>query len=848
MKKFNLLYIIVIFSLLLLVQNLLILNAVREMNGDARVVNYSGLVRGATQRLVKLELSYRPNDELMARLEEYLYGLAGYENSYDIVYMDYDPFQESVGDLILIWDELKASIYNYREGLVTGDALLEVSERHFEKADEATHYAEYGSEGKIDGTVFLIRAGMIAISVIVIIVVVSLYLLRRSERRQMEILRENNQRLESAIHEANRANRAKSIFLSNMSHDIRTPLNGIIGMTSIALGNLTNTERMRDCLRKIENSSRLLQSLVNDVLDMSKIESGKFFLNSAEIFLPEFMRNLINVVGQQIKTKGQELKVSAFSVIHENILGDQLRLNQLFLNILSNSVKFTPAGGVIGLIITELPCGREGFACFEFICYDTGIGMSEEFLQIIFDSFSREKDSRIDKIEGSGLGLSITKRIVDIMEGGIQVESEKNKGTKFTVRLEFPISGQDAGLEKLDGIRVLVADGDEAVCADAENGLKSMGVSAVAKCNAADVPELLSGGEKFDAVIIDWEMPGISGHDLCERIRRGADGKLPIIISSAREWNDIEQEAADAGITGFIQKPLFRSSLLSKIREALSAKTDKPDISTLRAGLRLDGAHILMAEDNDLNTEIAVEILTAAGIILDCAINGKEAVDIFNGSEIFGYDAILMDMQMPVMTGCEASAAIRALPRADASSIPIIAMTANAFEEDIREALAAGMNAHVSKPVNFETLKTVISKFISVASLKVPSPAKSETAAEPDSLLEAVIPCGVNVTGGLARFAGNRKAYEKILLKYPDDKNFGALSRAILSEDFNAALKAAHTLKGIALNLSMDTFAETLFQLENSLKKANNSQCLDLYQQARELNEALTEVIRRFVN
>jgi CheY-like chemotaxis protein len=356
-----------------------------------------------------------------------------------------------------------------------------------------------------------------------------------------------------------------------------------------------------------------------------------------------------------------------------------------------------------------------------------------------------------------------------------------------------------------------VADGDEAVCADAENELKSMGVSAVAKCYAEDVPELLSKGEKFDAVIVDWEMPGISGHDLCKRIRLGVDGKLPIIISSAREWNDIEQEASDAGVTGFIQKPLFRSSLLSKIREILSAKTDKPDISTLRAGLRLDGAHILMAEDNELNTEIAVEILTAAGIILDCAINGKEAVDIFNGSEIFGYDAILMDMQMPVMTGCEAAAAIRALPRADASSIPIIAMTANAFEEDIREALAAGMNAHVSKPVNFETLKTVISKFISVASIKGSPPVKSETAAdEPDSLLEALIPCGVNVTGGVARFAGNRKAYEKILLKYPDDKNFESLSRAILSEDFDAALKAAHTLKGIALNFTIISIPATL--------------------------------------
>ncbi len=715
MKKFNLLYVIVIFSFLLLVQNFLILRAVREMSGDARVVNYSGLVRGATQRLVKLELSYQRNDELMARLEEYLYGLAGYENNYNIVHMTYAPFQKSISDLLLIWDELKISIYNYRAGLTSSEELLEISERHFHKADEATHNAEYGSEGKLSDTELLISAGMLAISVILIIVAISMYLLRRAERRQMEILKEKNRQLETAIIEANEANRAKSIFFSNMSHDIRTPLNGIIGMTSIASGNLTNTERLRDCLRKIEKSSKHLQSLVNDVLDMSKIESGKFFLNNAELFLPEFTQDLINIIGQQVKAKNQELSVSALSVVHENILGDRLRLNQLFINILSNSVKFTQAGGSVGLTIKELPCKREDFACFEFTCSDTGIGMGEEYLQRIFDSFSREKDSRIDKIEGSGLGLSITKRIVDMMGGGINVKSEKNKGTIFTVTLEFPIIKSDDPIpETLKGIRVLVADSDEAVCADAKNELQSMGVSAVAAHTAADTFALIKESEKFDAVIVDWKMPDMSGDELCKKIRGEISDKLPIIISSVHEWVEIEQETAGVGVTAFIQKPFYKSTLFSKIRETLFSETDKSDTSTLRTGLRLDGVRVLMAEDNELNTEIAVEVLTAAGIILDCASNGKEAVEIFNSSEPSTYAIILMDMQMPVMTGCEAAAAIRKLSHPDAAAIPIIALTANAFEEDIREALSAGMNAHVAKPVNFETLKTVMSKYLPI--------------------------------------------------------------------------------------------------------------------------------------
>lgn len=714
MRKFNFLYMIVIFALLLVLQNLFILRAVHEMSGDARVVNYSGLVRGATQRLVKLELSHLQKDELIAQLEEYLYGLAGYENNYGIAYMTYKPFQASVSDLLLIWEELKNAIYDYRAGIATADTLLEVSERHFQKADETTHNAEYGSEGKLDSTELLVTAGMAAISIIVAIVIFSLYLFRRSERHQMELLHEKNQQLEDAILKANEANRAKSRFLSNMSHDIRTPLNGIIGMTTIAGNKLNDPERILDCLHKIELSSRHLHNLVNDVLDMSKIESGKLFLNPVEIHLPQFVENLVNIIQQQVKAKKQELKVAAVSVSHERILGDTLRLTQIFINLLSNAIKFTPEGGRIGFLIEEQTAAPEGCARFAFTCYDTGIGMSEEFKQHLFDTFSREQDSRIDKIEGSGLGLSIAKRIVDMMKGDIQVKSEKNRGSEFTITLDFPLAETTAALwdsETLKGFRILAVESDVAICESLEQDLNSLGVHATVKNSAAEGLELLKK-EAFDAVILDWDGLDESSPLLYQKIRLATHTTLPILISSVYERIEIEPDQPIEGIHGFLSKPLFKSTLFTKLREMLFAEAYTGALHSSGADSRLDGVRILLAEDNELNTEIAVEILTTAGILLDCAVNGKEALELFLASPPFTYAMILMDMQMPVMKGCEASLAIRSLPREDAALIPIIAMTANAFEEDIREALEAGMNEHVAKPIHFDALKKVIQRYL----------------------------------------------------------------------------------------------------------------------------------------
>jgi CheY-like chemotaxis protein len=494
-------------------------------------------------------------------------------------------------------------------------------------------------------------------------------------------------------------------------------------MTVIASLNMGNAAKLRDCLGKIESSSRLLQGLVNNILDMSKIESGKFILNAAPVYLPEFLRGLASVLEEPSKARGHELRVSyGEGIAHKHVVADSLRLTQLFGNILANSVKFTPDGGTVSLAVKELPARREDYAAYQFVCSDNGIGMGEDFLQHLFESFAREQDSRIDKTEGSGLGLAITKRIVDMMGGEIKVESEKNKGTTFTVTLEFPIF-------------------EGAVSPEAPGGL-------------------------------------------------GGAARLPA---------------------------------------------------------RLDGVRALMAEDNALNTEIAAEMLGSAGLLLDCAENGKEAVEAFSRAEPGTYALILMDMQMPVMNGCEAAAAIRKLPRPDASSIPIIAMTANAFEDDVREALAAGMNAHVSKPVDFEALKKVMARFLPADALRETAPAQAAPEeARPGSLLDALAACGVNVFSGLGTIGGNRKAYESVLCKFPDDKNYGALSDAILSEDYATALKAAHALKGLAANLGMELLARTVSQLEQALKREERGLARELLETASRQYKALAKVIASF--
>lgn len=512
---------------------------------------------------------------------------------------------------------------------------------------------------------------------------------------------------------AEAASRAKSEFLSNMSHDIRTPMNAIMGMTAIAGANVDNPQKVRDCLRKINLSGRQLVGLINDVLDMSKIESGKMSLNPDTMSLPEALENIINIIRSQAKQQGQDFRIYVKEIRHETVLCDSVRFGQIFLNILSNAVKFTPNGGSIRFTVREIPPfkGSE-YARYKLVVEDTGMGMEPEFVENIFESFSRAKDSKVDKIEGSGLGMTITKCIVDMMEGEIQVESKVGEGSRFTVTLEFPIATEQEASAMLPDLPVLIVDDDQDSCLGTVASLKEIGMNAEWTQSGvqavAMVKERNRVGQDYRVVLLDWIMPGQNGVETAREIRKAVGREIPIIIMTAYDWADIEEEARDAGVDGFLFKPLFRSTLYRGISSLLHREEEKPGAE--EAVPMLEGIHILLAEDNDINWEIAQEILTMQGALADRALNGEECLRILNNSAAGEYDLILMDVQMPVMNGYEATRRIRKLQRADLRELPIIAMTANAFAEDMQEARAVGMNGHVSKPVDIEKLIREIRK------------------------------------------------------------------------------------------------------------------------------------------
>ena len=506
---------------------------------------------------------------------------------------------------------------------------------------------------------------------------------------------------------AEAASRAKSEFLSNMSHDIRTPMNAIMGMTAIAQANVDNPQKVRNCLRKISVSGSQLIGLINDVLDMSKIESGKMFLNPSTMFLPGVLENITNIIRSQTKQRGQDFNIYVKEVRHETVLCDSVRFGQIFLNILSNAVKFTPNGGEISFTIREIPPLKgTGYARYELTVEDTGMGMEPEFVGNIFQSFSRAKDSKVDKIEGSGLGMAITKCIVDMMEGQIRVESEVGVGSRFTVTLEFPLAVKREESVMLPDLPVLIVDDDQDLCTETAASLKEIGMSAEwtqsGSQAVAMVRERNRTGQDYRVVLLDWLMPELNGVETARQIRKAVGREIPIIIMTAYDWADIEEEARAAGVDGFLSKPLFQStlyhgisSLLHQGEERAAEEEDRPT---------LQGFHILLAEDNDINWEIVQEILTMQGAMTIRAAHGAECLRILSESAVGEYDLVLMDVQMPVMNGYEATRQIRKLERADLREIPIIAMTANAFAEDIQDAKAAGMNGHLSKPIDIETL------------------------------------------------------------------------------------------------------------------------------------------------
>ncbi|MCM1181289.1 MAG: response regulator [Clostridium sp.] len=530
-------------------------------------------------------------------------------------------------------------------------------------------------------------------------------------------LEEYNEMLREAKDAAERANRAKSEFLSNMSHDIRTPMNAIIGFTVIANSHIGNREKVQDCLNKIASSSNHLLSLINDILDMSKIESGKIQLQEQECSLSVVMHNLVNMVSSQMNAKSLEFFVETSNIEHEDIIVDSLRLNQVLINILGNAVKYTNVGGSVTLLIRELASEDPTVGNYEISVKDTGIGMSEEYLPHVFDVFSREHSSTVSKIQGTGLGLAITKNIVEMMGGTIRVESELGKGTEFVISLPLKLADKtmfEPQIEQLLGYKAMVVDDDFEVCSSVSKMLEKIGMEpdwtlsgreAVLKAESG-----IESGRPYYAYIIDWQIPDINGIDVARKIRKIPGNEAPIYILTAYDYTEAEDEARQAGITGFIQKPLFLSTLrnmLLKTVDGGEAETPSEEKTS-----QLEGIRLLMAEDVELNAEIMVEILGSQGIQLDVAANGQEAVDMLKKSEPGYYFAVLMDVQMPVMNGYEATRAIRALEDKKLAAIPVIAMTANAFEEDKAEAFAAGMDAHVAKPVEVAALTDTLAGFL----------------------------------------------------------------------------------------------------------------------------------------
>lgn len=536
---------------------------------------------------------------------------------------------------------------------------------------------------------------------------------------QVQKQREQTQALQDALIQAQHANRAKTTFLSNMSHDIRTPMNAIIGFATIASSHINNTEQVKECLQKVLSSSNHLLSLINDILDMSRIESGKVQIKEQECNISEIMHNLVNIIQPQVKAKQMELFIDTFEVQNEDVIADALKLNQVFINLMSNAVKYTPAGGTVTFRIIQKTTYRHGYGDFTFIIKDNGIGMSKEFINHIFDPFSRESTVTMSGIQGTGLGMAITKNIVEMMDGKISVESEVGKGSTFTVELSLKlqdVESNTAQIKELEGLRALVVDDDLNTCDSVNKMLKQIGLrsewtasgrEAIYRAKIAN-----EEGDPYSTYIIDWQMPEISGVETSRRIRQAIKSDVPIIILTAYDWTDIEEEAKESGVTAFCAKPLFMSDLKSALLTANNLISKKEDTEAPWTQVDFSGKRILLVEDIELNREIAEVILTEAGFVVETAPDGTDAVTMVESSEENYYDAILMDVQMPIMNGYEATRSIRNMSRKDVKKMPIIAMTANAMDEDKEMALKNGMDAHLSKPLDIGAFITTLQKFV----------------------------------------------------------------------------------------------------------------------------------------
>ena len=512
-----------------------------------------------------------------------------------------------------------------------------------------------------------------------------------------------NRKLQKAAKEAEDANRAKTDFLSTMSHDIRTPMNAIIGVTAIAEKNLNDPEAMKENLHRISTASNHLLTLINDILDISKVESGKLSLNPVTFSLVETAENLVNISQPMIREKNIDFRFRTGNLKTEYLYADQLRINQIFINLLSNAIKYTEPGGSVSVDLRETASPTPGAVRLTYRVEDTGIGMSSEFMQRMYQPFSRQTDSRVNTIQGTGLGLAITKQMVELMEGTIECRSRQGEGTVFTVTLDVPEADRQTGEMHLDPVSVLIVDDDEVLLETAKDALESLGAKAETCGGAEEAYRIIvsrhEAGQDFDVIILDWKMPGTDGVGLARRIRKTAGIGVPILLISAYDWSDMEEEAKAAGANGFIAKPLFRSRLYEKIRQVLGVSSEQAEAKEDHSDIA--GMRILVAEDNDINWEIISMLLSMYGIETTRAENGKICADLLAGAEEGSFDLVFMDIQMPVMNGLDATRTIRALPNW-AAGIPIIAMTADAFSENVAECLAAGMNGHIAKPIDIK--------------------------------------------------------------------------------------------------------------------------------------------------
>ena len=562
----------------------------------------------------------------------------------------------------------------------------------------------------------------IAVAVVLLTILMLLQKARKAEaaaRKAASDTQELNAKLQVAVEKAESANRAKSTFLSNMSHDIRTPMNAIIGFTTLALSNIDDKDRVKDYLAKTLASSNHLLSLINDVLDMSRIESGKIHLEEVEVNLSDVLHDLKTIVSGQIYAKQLELYMDVMDVTDEDVYCDKTRLNQILLNLLSNAIKFTPAGGTVSVRVRQLAGKVRGCGQYEFRIKDNGIGMSQEFAQKIFEPFERERTSTVSRIQGTGLGMAITKNIVDMMGGTIEVQTAQGKGTEFTVCVPMRAQTEQRPVEKiteLEGLKALVVDDDFNTCDSVTKMLVKVGMRAEWTLSGKEAVlrarQSIEMSDVYHAYIIDWRLPDMNGIEVTRQIRSLHDD-TPIIILTAYDWSDIEVEAKAAGVTAFCSKPMFMSDLRETLMSALGQKSADAVQGLLpEKNADFKGKHILLVEDNELNREIAQEILREYGFLVDSAENGAVAVEKVSTAAPGSYDLVLMDVQMPIMDGYTATRKIRALDDPARAKLPILAMTANAFDEDRRNALESGMNGFLSKPIVIDDLMQELHKIL----------------------------------------------------------------------------------------------------------------------------------------